>query len=246
MDVAAAEKKAVNRQHVEYVTAFKTNPSNTTIGGAKKRISTYFAPSYTASYSNQTKASGCVNITLQKVFALKLQPTDEQLLDHKISVLRAPKDVEKRSQNHALEMLLTGVNKSISRAATIFNYECGMRGVRGYHHSYLGDFVMNGKKPIPPEYNVAKIEHGILEAYKNSNSSSYFVLKSAFSKFYSISNDGIQKFAKDLNSVMISTLDENLNPLSANPTKWSTSLKQFVGCCWRIVWVCLTVLWVSV
>ena len=128
-------------------------------------------------------------------------------------------------------MVLTGVNKSISRSATVFNNECGMRGVRGYYHSYLGDFVMNGKKPTPPEYNVAKIEHGILEAYKNFNSSSYFVLKSAFSKFYSISNDGIQKFAKDLNGVMISTLDENLNPLSANPTKWSTTLKQFVGCC---------------
>ena len=33
-----------------------------------------------------------------------------------------------------------------------------------------------------------------------------------------------------------------LNPLSANPTKWSNILKQFVGCCRRIVWVCLTIL----
>ena len=33
------------------------------------------------------------------------------------------------------------------------------------------------------------------------------------------------------------------NLLSANPTKWSSTLKQFVGCCRRIVWMCLTILW---
>ena len=31
-----------------------------------------------------------------------------------------------------------------------------------------------------------------------------------------------------------------VNPLSANPTKWSNTLKQFVGFCRRIVWVYLT------
>ena len=33
------------------------------------------------------------------------------------------------------------------------------------------------------------------------------------------------------------------NPLSANPTKWLNILKQIVGCCRQIVWVCLTILW---
>ena len=33
------------------------------------------------------------------------------------------------------------------------------------------------------------------------------------------------------------------NPLSAKPTKWSNTLKQVVGSCRRIVWVCLTILW---
>ena len=60
------------------------------------------------------------------------------------------------------------------------------------------------------EQNITKIEHGILEAYKNTNSSSYSFLKWAFAKFYSISDDGIQKFAKQLNGVMIWTLDKNL------------------------------------
>ena len=31
--------------------------------------------------------------------------------------------------------------------------------------------------------------------------------------------------------------------LRASPTKWSDTLKQFVGCCRRIVWVCLTIFW---
>ena len=35
----------------------------------------------------------------------------------------------------------------------------------------------------------------------------------------------------------------DVNPLSANPTKWSNTLKQFVGKTWRIVWVCSTILW---
>ena len=36
-----------------------------------------------------------------------------------------------------------------------------------------------------------------------------------------------------------------VNPLSANPTKWSNTLKQFVGPCFcrLIFWVCLTILW---
>ena len=29
--------------------------------------------------------------------------------------------------------------------------------------------------------------------------------------------------------------ETTINPLSANPTKWSNTLKQFVGCCRRIV-----------
>ena len=34
-----------------------------------------------------------------------------------------------------------------------------------------------------------------------------------------------------------------LNSLSANPTKWSTILKQFVSSSRQFVWVCLTILW---
>ena len=32
-------------------------------------------------------------------------------------------------------------------------------------------------------------------------------------------------------------------PSSVNPTKWSVTLKQFVGCCRQLIWVSLTILW---
>ena len=46
-----------------------------------------------------------------------------------------------------------------------------------------------------------------------------------------------------LNSLFFPSLDY-INPLCANPTKWSNTIKQFVDNSWRIVWVCLTILWV--
>ena len=35
----------------------------------------------------------------------------------------------------------------------------------------------------------------------------------------------------------------HISPSSADPTKWSNTLKQFAGCCRQVVWVCLTILW---
>ena len=37
--------------------------------------------------------------------------------------------------------------------------------------------------------------------------------------------------------------ETELNALSAKPTKWPNTLKQFVGNSRRIVWVYLTILW---
>ena len=34
-----------------------------------------------------------------------------------------------------------------------------------------------------------------------------------------------------------------INPLSANPTKWSNTLTQFIDNCRQTVWVSLTILW---
>ena len=43
--------------------------------------------------------------------------------------------------------------------------------------------------------------------------------------------------------ISFSSYRNDVNPLSANPTKWSNTLKQFVRGCQRIVGVCLTILW---
>ena len=42
--------------------------------------------------------------------------------------------------------------------------------------------------------------------------------------------------------LVIAEFEVNFHPLSANPQKWSCTLKEFVGFCRRIVWVCLTIL----
>ena len=39
----------------------------------------------------------------------------------------------------------------------------------------------------------------------------------------------------DLFNYLLNVLETLLNPLSANPTKSSNTLKQFFGCCRRIV-----------
>ena len=46
-----------------------------------------------------------------------------------------------------------------------------------------------------------------------------------------------------VNYDVIAFISKYLNPLNANPTKWSNTVKQFVGKCRRIVSVCLTILW---
>ena len=46
-----------------------------------------------------------------------------------------------------------------------------------------------------------------------------------------------------VNYVIVKQYHIYINTLSANPTKWSSRLKQFVGKSRRIVWVCLTILW---
>ena len=43
---------------------------------------------------------------------------------------------------------------------------------------------------------------------------------------------------------LLNIMTQCLDPLSTNPTKWSNRHRQFVGKSKRIVWVCLTILWV--
>ena len=64
--------------------------------------------------------------------------------------------------------------------------------------------------------------------------------------FQGVKNGNIgQKWVKQIALCKVgNSFDTNsFNPLNVNPTKWSSTLKQFLGKSRRIVWVCLTILW---
>ena len=48
---------------------------------------------------------------------------------------------------------------------------------------------------------------------------------------------------RHLSWIVLNFVQNIINPLSTNPTKWSNALKQIVGCCRQIVWVYLIILW---
>ena len=48
---------------------------------------------------------------------------------------------------------------------------------------------------------------------------------------------------KALNGLNLFSSFSSYLTLSANPTKWSNTFKQFVGISKQIVWVCLTIMW---
>ena len=58
------------------------------------------------------------------------------------------------------------------------------------------------------------------------------------------SQTGKHTHLKKSNSILLTRVAQWVNPLTTNRTKWSNTLKQFVGNSWRIVWVFLTILWV--
>ena len=64
-------------------------------------------------------------------------------------------------------------------------------------------------------------------------------------RFFTGSNPaaGVSEVCDDENIRQWSLLEIMPNILSANPTKWSVTLKQFVGNSRRIVLVCLAILW---
>ena len=66
-----------------------------------------------------------------------------------------------------------------------------------------------------------------------------------FLQLFDFGQDVVRKVTKICqSSIEISITDvwQDLNPLSANPTKWSNTLKQFVGKSRRIVWECSAIL----
>ena len=141
------------------------------------------------------------------------------MLDPKISIFESPKNpTEQWSQDYPLFTVTSGENKNLLQAATVHLSETAKGGVQGYHKTVLGDLELNGKKIPPPpkvtlnEHNISQFQNGLLMAYKqlNRSDSPYNSLCCSFAKYYSISNDGIQKFLMELNGVMIRTLNDDL------------------------------------
>ena len=60
-----------------------------------------------------------------------------------------------------------------------------------------------------------------------------------FLSLLTLSNDNLL-WDQNLVVNIWSTHKSSINPLSTNPTKSSSTLKQFVGKSWRAVWVCFT------
>ena len=141
------------------------------------------------------------------------------MLDPKISIFESPKNsTEHWLQDYASSTVISGTNKNLSQAATTHLYQTAMGGVRGYHKTVLGDLELNGKKIPPPpkvtlnEQNISQFQNGLFMAYKhlNRSASPYNSLHGSFAKYYSVPNDGIQKFSMELHGVMIRTLNDDL------------------------------------
>lgn len=98
-------------------------------------------------------------------------------------------------------------------------YENSLNSIRRYHKFKLGDLTVDGKKFQVPvrvqlnKTNLPNIEQGIVAAYKNlkrktsANEAPFANLSTgALGKFYSVLNDGIQKFTQEFNGVFVRTL----------------------------------------
>ena len=107
-------------------------------------------------------------------------------------------------------------------------YKTAMDGVRGYHSSVLGGIEINNSKIAPPPAmsvngdNINHMLYALLQAYREQDSTDekiknplpYKSLKGAHGKIYSISNDGIQKFRRELNGSFVRTVGEEIKAVN--------------------------------
>ena len=142
-------------------------------------------------------------------------------LDPSVSMFKVPSnDDEHLAQDHCISIILAGANKAFSQEATLHNYEVSVKVLRQYYKKKLGSIEIEGKKLTPPvrtllnDKNISKIQNGIVEAYKHMkaptpiNKAPYVALNGPFGKFYSVMNDGIQKFGHEFNGVFLRTVDD--------------------------------------
>ena len=191
------------------------SPNNNTIliGNSKGQLQTDKQTTVTGVNQSGKK----IKLTVKKT-PLNLQHPKKvtEWLDPRVSIFETPKNKDQLwSQNFSLQVVQTGVNKTLSQAATCELYNTAVDGVRSWHQTIIGDLDFDGKKAPPPprttinEHNLPTIQLGMLEAYKQLESSPHIWIKRA--RPFSIFNDGIQKFSKELNGVMMRALDDEWN-----------------------------------
>ena len=200
------------------------NPSPTDIVVKKKCTNTLAGKcgqltTYTNCSQIESKGGEKKKITVKGQNIMFTQKNIALMLDLKISILESPKNsTDQWSQDYALSTVISGANKNLSQATTVHLYETATGGVWGYQKTVLGDLELNGKKIPPPqkltlnEHNISQFQNELLMAYKqlSRSDSPCNSLRSSFAKYYSISNDGIQKFSIELNGVIIRTLNDDL------------------------------------
>ena len=125
----------------------------------------------------------------------------------------AKDDFDSWAQDYALSVVLSGTNKYLSQAAIVHLYNSAFEGVKGYHDVLLGKKIAPPQKVSLNEHNISSLQNSLLGAFKiivktKLKESPYQKLKNSFVKYYSIFNDGIQKFSTALNGMMVRTIDE--------------------------------------
>ena len=147
------------------------------------------------------------------------------LLDPSVGMFEPAKNADQAlAQDHCLTIILVGANKNLCQEATMNIYDESLNAMRRYHKLKLGDIEIEGKKFTPPvkvklhDKNISRIQQGIVAAYKNLdvptplNQAPFAALKNGpFGKFYSIMNDGIQKFSTEFNGVFLRTIDTDFD-----------------------------------
>ena len=145
------------------------------------------------------------------------------LIDPSLSMFTAPSnDDQQLAQDHCLSIILAGANKNLSQEATMHIYQQSLKSNRNYFKKKLSDIEIEGKKFMPPvriqinDKNISRVQKGIVTAYMELksptalNQAPYVALDDPFGKFYSIMNDGIQKFCVEYNGVFIRTVNADL------------------------------------
>ena len=139
-----------------------------------------------------------------------------KILDSKISIHDTGKNyVEDWAHDFSLLFILSKAFLKLLQCA----------GVKRYHKSVLGGQKMAPTpKALLNEHNISDFQKALLEDYKALDNSAFNLspckaFRGPFSIWYSIFNNEIQKFIKELNGVMIRTLDENckINEYTVGP-----------------------------